>query len=93
MIFFCIHMLVAVGNDTEHIPNTNTNDDHCPSEAHCDPSPRHSSPASVASFFSRFFVEIDERHLPSPFPAVLNDTTCQNPDVLCVHAARIWPNA
>ena len=45
------------------------------------------------ALFSLFFVEIDERHLPSPFPAVLNDTTCQNPDVLCVHAARIWPNA
>ena len=40
MIFFCIHMLVAVGNDTEHIPNTSTNDDHCPSEAHRDDRPR-----------------------------------------------------
>ena len=33
-------MLVAMGNDTEHIPNTNTNDDHCPSEAHRDDRPR-----------------------------------------------------
>ena len=36
MIFFCIYMLRTMGNDTEHIPNTNTNDDHCPSEAHRD---------------------------------------------------------
>ena len=57
ILFFCIHMPEAVRNGTEHIPNTKTNDDHCPSEAHCDPS-QHSSPASVASFFSLFSVEI-----------------------------------
>ena len=40
MIFFCIHMFMAVGNDTEHIPNINTDDGHCPSEARPGPQGR-----------------------------------------------------